>query len=189
MIGRRTIAVPAIIALMMFSGCAAGVMMKAPNSLERPGDSDATVYFYRNRIYFGDGRTYNVWDGEKLVGVLAAGSYIPYHTSPGEHVFMAHFENWSYLKATLAPGQRYYVNGQLYPGFVQARVMLLPVTKKNPEDFDKAAARLNDMNPTMVRPEDEEGYVAPRREDVRRALEAFQAGKVESTTLAPEDHD
>jgi hypothetical protein len=91
------------------------------------------------------------------VGVLAAGSYIPYRTSAGEHAFMAHFENWSYLRAALAPGQRYYVNAQLYPGIIQARVVLLPVTKKKPEDFDKGAARLKDMNPTMVIPENVEG--------------------------------
>jgi len=181
----------AVVMVAGMAGCIHGgaVMMKAPSSLERPADNEAIVYFYRNRIFLGDGVSYNVFNGEKPVGILGAGSYIPYRTSAGEHVFMVHSESWSYLKATLAPGQRYYVNAQVYPGIIFARVALLPVTKKTPEDFGKAAARLKDMNPTILNPENEESYMAPRREDVRRALEDFQAGKVKFMTLDPDDHD
>jgi hypothetical protein len=105
------------------TGCASIKMVPKNTTRAAPTDQ-ALVTFVRQSIYMGDGIPVDLWDGEHYIGVLKPGTAVQYLASPGEHLFLAHAENWSYANGSLVAGKRYYVKANIFPGFGTARVAL-----------------------------------------------------------------
>ncbi len=105
---------------------------------------------------------------------------------PGEHVFLARAENWSYVKAVLEAGKQYYILGKVFPGLWKARVALDPVTNGD-DDSANVDEWLNKLTPTAVIPEKFDGYVLPRVEQVKAAAEKVDDGETKYGVLSKED--
>jgi hypothetical protein len=172
--------------LVCLTGCASSMMH--PVAMEpAPAEGRALVTFLRPS-HFGGAIQFGVWDSDTFVGVLSAGSYIQYSAAPGEHIFLARAENWSYVHADLEAGKQYYIIAKVFPGFWKARVAFDPVRKDDPETDDEIAGWLEKLTPTTVIPEKREAYTTPRVEQVREAVAAFKAGEVQYEELAADDY-
>lgn len=172
-------------ALLLMTGCASSVMTPAkPLAVESTGK--ALVTFVRPS-YFGGAIQFGLWDSGRFVGVLSAGSSVEYLAEPGEHLFLACAENWSYVKADLESGKKYYVGGRVFPGVWKARVALDPVVKGDGTTDAEIEKWAKDLTPMSVLPEKYEEYAAPRVLEVKAAVEEFENGNVKYGILRKED--
>ena len=174
--------------IFLLSGCgASSLMMKVP-PLGAPDNQHAMVTFLRPAVFFGDAIRFGVWDSENFVGILARGSYVQYITKPGEHLFLARAENWSYVKADLEAGKHYFIFTRVFPGGWKARVAFDPITK----DYDLTKAQidklLSRLTPTAVIPEKFDDYARPRLSQVREAIDDYKAENVKYEVLEADDH-
>ena len=156
--------------------------MPAQKVQQTPQDK-ALVTFIR-ATNFGGAIDFGLWDGENVVGVIDPKTYIQYETTPGEHIFMAHAENWSVVKATLEAGKHYYVLANVSMGVWKARVILRPIKTNDHEYSQKNMDEWNtNLKPTTPDPMKIEEYRTPRLEDVRAALANVNSGKAEFSVL------
>jgi len=174
--------------LLVFTGCASTMMVKT-SVITAPPQDKAIVTFVRPTM-FGGAIQFGIWDSDKFVGILSAKSYVQYAAQPGEHVFLARSENWSYVKATLEAGKEYYVIGKVFPGVWKARVALVPVRKADlakPGESEKVATWLQVLTPTAPMESKVEDYAGPRLTQVRESIEEFKKGKVNFSVLEAGD--
>ena len=82
----KSLALALMVLSMLLSGCAASIMQQAAIKPE-PAREKAIVTFMRPS-YFGGAIQFGIWDREKFVGILEAGSLLQYETEPGEHLFL-----------------------------------------------------------------------------------------------------
>lgn len=155
--------------------------------LKPPGDDKVLVTFLRPSIY-QNAIQFSVWDGDKLVGISKGGSYTQYLTEPGEHIFMARAENWSYVKADLLPGKEYFIIARTMLGFFKARVALDPINKGDDAELAKLDKWMAKLRPIGMIPAHRPGYEQPRQNHVRAALQDYEAGKVNYFTLYQDDY-
>lgn len=174
-----------LLAVLTMSGCASSVMHKVDPVTMDNSSQKALVTFIRPSL-FGGAIQFGIWDSGKFVGVLSAKSYVQYLADPGEHVFLARAENWSYVKADLEPGKQYFIVGKVFPGVWKARVALDPV---HPGDPDAANIDnwLKELTPTAVIPEQFDTYVSPRVEQVKAAAAEVDNGKTKFGVLNKTD--
>jgi hypothetical protein len=164
------------------SGCAS-VPMQPAKFQATPDDSYALVTFVRESVFMGDGIHLYLWDGETFVGTLSHGTLVQYHAAPGPHVFMASSENWSYVKADLVAGKRYFIKANMFPGFATMRSAMVPV-KTSDARIDQWPKRL----PTKtIIPGKKEKYVQERTAGAATALKNFNAGAVTFAEITDED--
>jgi len=100
------------------TGCSSLAKMKTVNKVDQVNDKEALVNFVRPRIFLGDGVDFEVWDGDKFIGTLAAGSMIQYLTLPGEHDFMIDPTQggaWAYKNIVVEAGEKYYLKPNTVP--------------------------------------------------------------------------
>jgi hypothetical protein len=167
------------------SGCSSSMMTQTETQVLDSPDQ-ALVTFIRPSM-FGGAIQFGIWDGDHFIGVLSAKSYVQYLAEPGEHLFLARAENWSYVKANLEAGKEYFIIGKVFPGVWKARVALDPVANgdgTNQADIDRW---LTELKPTTVLPEKYEGYVSPRVAQVKEAAGEVDNGKVKYEVLLKED--
>ncbi len=124
----RSIGIVMCIALL--GGCASMKMQKVP-LVSTPRTNTALVTFVRPSIFFGDGVGVDIWDGERVIGVLGAGKLVQYEAESGKHLFLASAENWSYTTADLLPGRRYFIKANIFPGVLFGRVALSKCRSKD----------------------------------------------------------
>ncbi len=171
--------------LFTLSGCGSSMMMKSDTILE-PDSNQAIVTFIRPSTY-GGAVKFAIWDRDKFIGILTARSHVQYVTEPGEHLFMANSENWSYVKADLKAGKHYIIIGKVFPGHWRMRVALDPVNKD--DEYQKRSGQwLNELNPTKVIPEKVDGYSSPRMRDINKAIQDYEAGAAKFSILEADDH-
>jgi hypothetical protein len=163
------------LALLSLTGCAAAPMRPAQYR-SAPAAEEAIVTFVRESIFMGDGIHLYLWDGDAFVGTLSAGTLVQYRTKPGQHVFMASSENWSYVKADLKPGKHYYIKANMFPGFATMRSALQPVESGD----DRVTAWPTKLKVKEVVPEQKDKYVATALPKARAALQEFNDGAVKS---------
>jgi len=178
----------ALAAVFVFSGCAS-TMMTQTHTITAPPEGTALVTFFRPTM-FGGAIQFGLWDSDKFIGILSAKSYVQYAAQPGEHIFMARAENWSYVKANLEAGKEYYIIGRVIMGVWKARVALSPIKKadfEKPGEKEKVAKWLQEMKPTTPLTEKVEAYVTPRRDQVRQSLDEYKAGKATYMVLDAAD--
>lgn len=172
--------------LMMVTGCASSMMQPA-KPFEAAEESRALVTFLRPS-YFGGAIQFGIWDSDQFVGILEPGSYIQVLVPPGEHLFLARAENWSYVQADLEAGRQYFILAKVFPGIWKARVAYDPIRRDDPQTDAEIAAWLSELKPIGVIASKVDAYTAPRVEQVREAVAAFQSGQVESERLAASDY-
>lgn len=163
---------------LLASGCGSSSIMTKTERITKPQQGQALVNFVRPS-FFGGAITFGIWDGNNLVGVLTSGKCIQYQTTPGEHYFLARAENWSCIKADLAPDKHYVIKANIFPGVWKGRVALDPVTEadyKNGQTKD-VTKWLTTLEPTMPDPLQRESYVQPRLVEVTEAKSRFQSGR------------
>lgn len=174
--------------LLVLTGCASTMMTKT-GVITSPPQGKAIVTFVRPSM-FGGAIQFGIWDSDKFVGILSAKSLVQYAAVPGEHIFMARAENWSYLKANLEAGKEYYVIGKVFPGVWKARAALVPVRKADlakPGELEKVATWLRELTPTTPMESKIEDYANPRLTQVREGIEEFKKGKVNFSVLEAGD--
>jgi hypothetical protein len=76
---------------------------------------------------------FDVWGGEKFVGALAGETYFHYEADPGEHLFVATGGNWSFVKANLRAGKRYYIFASTDMRPFSPNVLFDPAKRENKE--------------------------------------------------------
>lgn len=142
---------------------------------------------------------FDVWDREKLVGVLASECYIQYQTNPGEHLFLiAESERegkgplflsfwrgprWHYVKADLQKGKRYYIQAN---DSVNG-VIVNPIAKDEPGARERIDVWLNKLQPTALAGKHEEEYAGSKRVYVRGAIAQFESGGEQCAVLSGDD--
>lgn len=175
-----------LIILLISSGCASSMMMKV-SPMDGPDQQHAMVTFIRPSS-FGGAIQFGIWDSDKFVGILSANSYVQYLAEPGEHLFMARAENWSYVKADLQAGRHYYILGRVFPGVWKARVAFDPVTKNDTTSDVRVDEWLSTLKPTSVIPEKYDGYAEPRQAHAQAAVDQFNSGNVKYEALEAGDY-
>jgi hypothetical protein len=178
-----------VLAPLLASGCASGgKYMTGAKLIVGPQQGKAVVTFIRpSRI--GSAVKFGLWDSDNLVGIMTQGSCIQYETLPGEHYFIARGENWSCVKADLAPNRRYVIKTNPVMGMWKARVALDPVTKADYQSqLPQVRKWLSAAKPMMPDPQTAEAYRQPRIKEVLDAREMFESGKGRYVTLGRNDY-
>jgi hypothetical protein len=174
------------VSLFLLGGCASS-MMQPVARLKPPTSSGALVTFLRPS-YFGGAIQFGVWDSDQFVGILEPGSYIQVRLPPGEHVFLARAENWSYVHADLEAGRQYFILAKVFPGIWKARVAYDPIRRDDPQTDKEIAQWLSGLKSIGVIDAKREAYIAPRIEQVRHAVADFKAGAVQSEQMDAVDY-
>jgi hypothetical protein len=164
------------------------IMVPSHQILHEPPQGSAIVTFIR-ATQFGGLIDFGIWDGDQFIGVIEPHKFIQYIARPGEHIFLARAENWSYVKANLEAGKKYYILTNVGPGVLKARVYLIPVTK---EQKGYTQSDINEwmgkFEPISVDPGQLENYRNSRITHIREAVARYQRGEVETLALGPDDH-
>ena len=184
-------AMMALLVLMplLASACATGgKYMTEAQPISAPEPEKALVTFIRPSS-FGGAISFGIWDSGTFVGILGPQRRIQYQTDPGEHYLLARAENWSCVKADLAPGRHYVVKANPVIGVMKARVVLDPVTASEYESgqLEKVRSWLAGAKPVMPDPAYAAEYTAKRREQVLGARAKFESGEGRYGTLSQED--
>ena len=171
----RSLSIALCLSLFVLGGCV-GTPMRDAQFKAEPSSEDALVTFVRDAVWMGDGIHFYLWDGDKFIGALSAGTMVQYRTTPGPHVFMANAENWSYVTGDLKPGKHYYIKANVFPGFGTARAALVPV-----ENSDERRKKWHtDRKIKEVIPEKADKYVQANVERARAALQKANDGEVKA---------
>ena len=173
------------VCVLLLSGCASSIMVNVVPVA--PNQTHALVTFVRPSK-FGFAIQFGIWDSDKFVGVLSAGSCVQYLAEPGEHLFLGRAENWSYVKAELEAGKSYYIIGTVFPGIWKARIAFNPVIKGDSTTQEEVERWKRDLKPTAIMPDKIAEYEAPRIAQVRQAVEDYKAGKVKFVELKADDN-
>jgi hypothetical protein len=168
----------------LLGACASVKMQKAP-LVSAPQANTALVTFVRPFIFLQDGTSIDIWDGERFIGALEAGTLVQYEVEPGQHLFLTKLGagSWSYTTANLLPGKRYFIKANIYMGFRSAGVVLGIVSKTDPR-IEEWQSKLNPMD---ALPADKQAVESRKQNEIRAAVMEFKAGKVTFTELRPED--
>lgn len=162
----------AVFGLALLQGCASVSMQPTTLITTVPADK-SLVTFVRPSVFAGDGVGVDIWDGEHYLGGLNAGTLVQYLTTPGEHLFLANTENWSYAKADLQPGKKYYIKANIFPGIMYGRVAL-----GVPKNDDKRIATWLTLDPKMSVPADIKPVEDRKHDEVKAIIQNFNDGKV-----------
>lgn len=124
----KTITVLLMSAVALLTGCASSHMSPVSQSeyTSGPEEGKALVTFMRPSSFGGAVQSY-LYDGEKYIGTISAGTRMCYQAEAGEHMFMIAGESTDFLRATLAPNKTYYVNVAPRMGVWTARFSLRPM--------------------------------------------------------------
>ena len=171
-----------IVVLAILSGCAS-VQMQPTALVKSPKEKMALVNFVRPAVFFGDGISIDVWDGQNYIGSLAAGSLIQYEVEPGKRLFLANAENWSYTSADLQVGKEYFIKANIFPGVMTGRVALGTVKPDDPR-----VTELMSLKPTVASEKDRKEFSDKKRAELKEAVANFESGKVSSfSRVSPGD--
>jgi hypothetical protein len=153
--------------------------MQKTKIVDHVDSNTAMVNFVRPSIFLGDGVNYDLWDGNKFIGVLGSGTIVQYKTTPGAHVFMSKGRYWAYVKADLAGGKQYFIKLSILPfgGLILSAIE----AQKNPNVKD-----WYEYQPKELIADEGESYAAGKKEDAEKALKEFKDGRADGYDLKPE---
>ena len=139
-----------VAALLM--GCAgSSKYMQASAPIQQPSQEQALVYFMRPSG-IGFAINFQIWDGDKFIGLSQAKSYFGYACDPGKHLFVGIAENKRGLECDLEAGKSYYVLTQVRMGGWRARMAFIPVTRGS-EYWNEVEAYKTSLNPIAAKEE------------------------------------
>lgn len=126
-------------------GCAgSSKYMQASAPVQQAPPDKALVYFMRPSG-IGFAINFQIWDGEKFIGLSQAKSYFAYPCDPGKHLFIGIAENKRGIEGDLEAGKTYYVLTQVKMGGWRARMAFIPVTKDS-EFWNEVEAYKSKLN-------------------------------------------
>ena len=115
--------------VIVFMGCAgSSKYMQPATPIQGPSPGKALVYFMRPSG-MGFAINFQIWDGDRFIGLSQAKSYFGYECQPGKHLFIGFAENKRGLEADLEVGKTYYALTQVKIGAWRARMAFIPVTR------------------------------------------------------------
>ena len=115
--------------VIVFMGCAgSSKYMQSATPIQGPSPGKALVYFMRPSG-MGFAINFQIWDGDRFIGLSQAKSYFGYECQPGKHLFIGFAENKRGLEADLEVGKTYYALTQVKIGAWRARMAFIPVTR------------------------------------------------------------
>jgi hypothetical protein len=113
----------------VFMGCTgSSKYMQPATTVQGPSPDKALVYFMRPSG-MGFAINFQIWDGDRFIGLSQAKSYFGYECQPGKHLFVGFAENKRGLDADLEAGKTYYALTQVKMGGWRARMAFIPVTR------------------------------------------------------------
>lgn len=172
-------------AVLLLLSCKEPLMKETPMK-DIPHLDKVVVTFVRSSIMAPTTKS-GLWDRDTFIGEIKARSYVQYETTPGEHLFLASSEVWSYLSANLQGGRNYVVKAQVVPGGNNPRIVLEPVRpggRTTREDIDEWFEDLDGYEPDDKVAEE---YVKTKLGAVKKAVEKYDNGRISCETIAPGD--
>ena len=82
-------------------------------------DSLATVYFYRHGKFTGSIQSYDIKNGDAVIGRIKSNSVLTYRTKPGARFFTATTESESSIRLNVEAGRTYFVECGMEGGGVE----------------------------------------------------------------------
>ena len=163
-------------------GANAATPARAP--IMKPDESTAVVSFIRRSIFVGDGWNFDVWDGDKYVGLLGAGNLLQHRAEPGEHLYLLMargVHEWSYMKANLVAGKEYFARAFPMP------LSLQPVDTNSDERVETWVT----MKIRKIKDGDREKAIKKFGAELQLALAAYRNGEISPGCAAwlPPDKD
>ena len=124
--------------------------------MSQPPPGKALVNFHRPSNY-GGGERVPIFDGNgKMLIDLPGASLFQCVRDPGEQLFIAWADHVTVIKADLAPDKIYDIMVDVGMGWVQANIMLTPMSKADPRraklsEFESREKRTLGLNPDSPR--------------------------------------
>ncbi|MDA0991603.1 MAG: hypothetical protein O3A51_12730 [Verrucomicrobia bacterium] len=149
----------------------------------------ALVSFVPTATY-ADATRFEIWDGTNLVGLIDPGTYLQVLVEPGEHLFLGKGEDWSFVKATLAPGRQYYISATVTTGVFKSNVSLTAFKKsdfKREGAFQKVEIAMRALRPQQANRKLLAEFARPKLAGARQAVNQFASGKARYTALEHDD--
>lgn len=114
--------------------CASSLMTTVPSGDALPnfGPDKALVNFIRASGLGGAVQSV-LYDGEKYIGTISAGTRVSYQAEAGSHLFMVTGDSADFMMAELLPGKEYYCVISAYPGFTY-RFAFRPINGQVPQN-------------------------------------------------------
>jgi len=165
-----------LIVLLTVMGCAGSskyMVKSAP--IAGPSPDKAIVYFMRPSG-LGFAINFQIWDGDRFIGLSQAKSYFAYECDPGRHLFIGIAENKRGVEADLAVARSYYVITQVKMGGWRARMAFIPVTRGS-EFWDKVEQYESDLNSIMPKQEELAKWEAAKRSRVQEIISYLQTAE------------
>lgn len=106
--GTIWLAVSLLFGTLLMSGCASS-SCQTPRVFPEPRTDKALVYFYREWLFFGGGRTYDVKERGEVIGRLPNASYFTIFVDPGRHIFTGDSDAKDDPVLRLEAGRTYYI--------------------------------------------------------------------------------
>lgn len=178
----------AFLALVLCSCAGTSKYMVASEPVMKPAEGKALVYVFRPSG-MGFAINFQIWDGDKFIGLSQAKSYFQYMADPGKHTFMAIAENKAFIEADLEAGKEYYLTTGPRPGGWKARVSFQPV-KAGMSELHKVPIWKSKMINVVPVEAEVKAWQEQKQEEARGILRYFET-EYKSTgnylTLSPED--
>ena len=120
-----------ILALMVlvFMGCAGSSKYMQPATTMVQTSPDKAIVYFMRPSGIGFAINFQIWDGDRFIGLSQAKSYFGYQCAPGKHLFIGIAENKRGLEADLEAGKAYFAITQVRMGGWRARMAFIPVTR------------------------------------------------------------
>ena len=131
---------------------------------------------------------FDIWEKDRFIGALSKKTYFQYVTDPGEHLFIARGGNWSFVKANLDAGKRYYIFVNLYPSFMRRHgVVFQPVKKEDKELISEIPEYLSELKAMSVIGTKHKEYERNKVEEIKNEIKIFETTEYGFSSLEPQD--
>ena len=127
-----------LISLALLAGCAS-VRHEELAELPDVEAGKGQIIFYRPSKMGGAALTYQVHEGDQLIGVLRSGTYFYHHSDPGNHTFWAQTGVRNSVAIDVVEGEMHYIKGDVTVGLFAGHPRLVVV---KPDKGETAIATL-----------------------------------------------
>jgi hypothetical protein len=125
---KRTLGMPGLAAaLLLLAACASTHVTETPPEQKATGPEPgkALLYFMRPSMLGGAIQS-TVYDGDRYIATVSAGTHVAYQAEPGRHMFMVIGENADFMQADLLADKTYTAVVAPRMGMWKARFSLNP---------------------------------------------------------------
>lgn len=169
-----------LLIIIMLYGCGSKIMIPASPITSTDNEKALVTFLMSSSWQKHIGRQSNppeefdIWDSEKFIGALSLNTYFQYAVDPGEHLFVARGGTWSFVKANMRSGKRYFVFLNTHPmPFRRNGVVLQPVKVGDKELMANIPWYLNNLKPRSVSKEKYNDYIKDKINEVKYEIDIF----------------